>query len=206
VLLSGGIDSPVAAFYAMKRGLFPIYAHVHMHPDEKEIESSKISGILKILSRYSGTAKVHYLPGYLFQSYIANSRTRFELVLFKRFILKLAEYVAAKEGAEAIVTGDSLGQVASQTASNMTSASAGTNVLIVCPLVCFDKSEITEEAKRLGTYELSIQPYKDVCSLSAKNPRTRSAPEIIEKEFKELHLDDAVKETIKREIIKTYAP
>ena len=173
VLLSGGIDSPVAAWYAMKRGLFPVYLHVHGFSSNKEAMDSKISRITQILSKYSAGCSAYYVPSHVFQLGAMKSG-RYELVLMKSFMLSLAESVAKKEGADCIVTGESLGQVASQTIHNIAAEESGIKIPIMRPLIGFDKVEITEQAKRLGTFEESIKPYRDVCSINSKNPATRA--------------------------------
>ncbi len=202
VLLSGGIDSPVSAFFAMKRGLEPIFLHVHAFPNAEEaVESQKIKSIMEVLSKYAstgGSIKAYYSPGHIFLSYAAQERSRYELVLFKRFLYRIAEKIAKKEGAQAIVTGDSLGQVASQTLTNLWSSSSGIKLLIVRPLIGFDKNEIVEIAKEIGTYELSLMPYRDVCSISSRNPKTTSDPKNIAQLYKKANIEKAERETIKK--------
>jgi thiamine biosynthesis protein ThiI len=168
VLLSGGIDSPVAAFYAMKRGLAPVYVHVHAFQSNDDERLSKISSITKWLSRYSGSACMYLVPGYVFQSFAMNSAPKYGNLLFKRFLYKLAESVAKKERAACIVTGESLGQVSSQTAANLGATNKGIGPFIMRPLIGMDKQEIVNMAKGLGTFELSIGKYKDVCQTNSR--------------------------------------
>lgn len=203
VLLSGGIDSPVSAFYAMKRGLTPVYLHIHAFPNAEEAAGSKINRIVGVLNRYSnGSSKVYYLPGHIFLSYVAGEKSRYELVLFKKFLYRLAEAVAEKEGAKAVVTGDSLGQVASQTLENMASSSRGIGTLLLRPLVGFDKNEIIDHAKKIGTYELSIMPYRDVCSINSKNQKTVSEYAEVERIYRKAKLAKAKNETLKRAFVR----
>ena len=197
-LLSGGIDSPVASFYAMKRGIKPIFLHVHPFATNEEAKSSKITEIVRALSLYSGRSKIYYSPSHIFQAAALKANTRYEHILFKRFIYRLAEEAANKEGAESIITGESLGQVSSQTVSNLKSSEYGINKLIIRPLIAFDKQEIVNNAHVIGTHDLSIKPYKDVCSLNAMDPATHSDFLEIEKMYRRCKLDAAVKKTLKQ--------
>lgn len=196
VLLSGGIDSPVASFYAMKKGLVPIYLHMHAFPTNEEAMKSKMGDILKNLSVYYPKSKAYFVPSYLFQTSIMKVPHQHELVLFKRFLYKLAEKIAEKEGAEVLTTGESLGQVASQTVKNLIATEHGGELLTMRPLIGFDKQEIIDKAKELGTYGLSIKKYPDVCSLRAQNPSTATRREEIDKLWKREKLDVVMKKTL----------
>ena len=197
VLMSGGIDSPVAAFYAMRRGLEPIYLHFHAFQSNDDVKGTKIPLIIDILERF-GPAKAYYAPAHVFQSIAMKLPQKFELVLFKKFMLALAERVALKEDAVAIVTGESLGQVASQTVKNLTASERSTKMFIMRPLIGMDKSEIIGVAKRIGTFELSVQKYRDVCSIRAKNPATGASAEAIGRLYKDSGMTSAVSQTLKR--------
>ncbi len=196
VLLSGGIDSPVAAWYAMKRGLYPVYVHVHGFPSGKEVMQSKIPNLIKILSEYSPRRKTYLIPSHIFQIAAVSSR-RYELILMKAFMLRVAEKVAVLEGAGAIVTGESLGQVASQTMPNIAAEQYGIKIPVFRPLIGFDKQEITDIAKRIGTYEESIKPYRDVCSINAKSPVTNSNIAAFRRIAKETGLQKVVSRSVK---------
>ena len=196
VLLSGGIDSPVAAWYAMKRGVEPIYVHIHGYSSAEEALKSKIPEITKILDRYSPGSKTYYLPSHIFQLG-AIKAGRYELILLKAFMLKAAEKIAEKEGAVMIFTGESLGQVASQTPSNLAAEQNGVEIPVLRPLIGFDKQEIIKMAKQIGTYELSILPYKDVCSINSKNPKTYTEIDRIKSLKKETRLKNIVSRTLK---------
>ena len=198
VLLSGGIDSPVASVYAMKRGLQPIYLHVHAFPDNAKARNSKMKRILSVLAPYAPGSKVYYVPSHLFQATALKAPHQFELVLFKRFLYRLAEKIADDERAETIVTGESLGQVASQTVKNLIATEKGSGRLLMRPLIGFDKQEIVDTAKRLGTYELSVERYPDVCSIHSRNPSTAAMPKTIDRLYKELKLDNVVKASLKK--------
>ncbi|MCL5239492.1 MAG: tRNA 4-thiouridine(8) synthase ThiI [Candidatus Marsarchaeota archaeon] len=195
VLISGGIDSPVAAWYAMKRGLAPVYLHVHAFRENSEAENGKMAEILGVLSGFCPASRAYFVPSYAFQ---ANS-TRFgkyELVLLKAFMLRLAEKLAKKEGAGVIVTGESLGQVASQTSSNLMAEQQGIKLPILRPLIGLDKEEIVQLAKRIGTFEPSIKPYKDVCSINAKNPKTKSKAADVKQMLKKMGVGRIVARSI----------
>ncbi len=198
VMLSGGIDSPVASFYAMKRGLKPIYMHVHAFPDNKAKELSKIRRMAKMLSAYCPDSKLLLMPGHVFQSYAMKVPKRYELVFFKYFLYRLADRIAEMEGADCIVTGESLGQVASQTIQNLGSSSKGLEHFVVRPLIGFDKQEIIDAAKRIGTFDLSIEKYRDVCSITARNPATKSNPAMLGRLWEEASMEKALALTIKR--------
>ncbi len=191
VLLSGGIDSPVAAFYAMKRGLRPIYLHFHTFPDNKTAMRSKIPMIIRMLSVHSNGAKIYYVPAHLFQAVVMKVPSKYELVLYKRFMYRVAEKIAESEGAIAIVTGESVGQVASQTIENMLASQEGIKPLILRPLTGFDKQEIIAKARELGTYNLSIEEYRDVCSIKIKRPATRTNAALISRLYRSCKLGAA---------------
>lgn len=203
VLMSGGIDSPAATFYAMKRGLMPIYMHVHAFPNNKDVKLSKIKELVEILSVYSPNSKLYLIPGHVFQSAAMKIRNKYELVLFKLFLYRLAEKIADEEDAQAIVSGESLGQVASQTIGNLTASQIGVERFIMRPLIGFDKQEIINMAKSIGTFETSIKEYKDVCSIAARNPATNSSPAKIKMLWKDASMDSALKLTLNKATVIT---
>ncbi|EET90377.1 MAG: 7-cyano-7-deazaguanine synthase [Candidatus Micrarchaeales archaeon] len=195
VLLSGGIDSPVAAFYAMRRGFDVVYLHIHGYDDPHTAMASKMHELVGQLAKYSGKTRVYYAPFHIFQMAAMGSAPRYELVLFKRFIYLLSEKMADEMNIDAIVTGESLGQVASQTVSNLGSAQSGVRHLIFRPLIGFDKNEIIEMARRIGTYDISIKPYRDVCSIKAKNPAIKTDPFFIRRAFDSAGMKVALEKT-----------
>lgn len=200
ILLSGGIDSPVAAWYAMKRGVEPVYVHVHGYANAEEAMKSKIPKIVGLLSNYSPSPKVYYLPSHFFQMGALRAR-RYELILLKAFMLMLAEKVAGMEEAGMIFTGESLGQVASQTPSNLAAAEDGINIPILRPLVGFDKQEIIKAARAIETYEISVLQYKDVCSINSSNPKTHTSIAKIRELKKDTKIKSIVTRTIKSGVI-----
>ncbi len=197
ILLSGGIDSPVASYYAMKRGLTPVYLHFHPFASNKIAEESKIGEFGRVLSRYSNGASIYFAKADLFQSAVMKMPSKYEHVLFKRFMYKVAERIAKKEGAEVICTGESLAQVASQTVKNMRASEKGIRLLMFRPLSGFDKQEIVNEAQRLGTFEISIKPYKDVCSMRLRNPSTSMSANLVDALYKKYGMAKIVQKTVK---------
>lgn len=198
ILLSGGIDSPVASFYAMKRGLYPIYMHIHAFPGNKQAVESKMSEIIRLLARYSPRSKVYFVPSSLFQATIIKAPHQYELVLFKRFMYRLAEKIAELEGAEVIVTGESLAQVASQTVKNLAATEHGTKHLVMRPLIGLDKQEIVDLAIGRGTYALSIKNYPDVCSLNSRNPSTSADYKTVDELYRRIGLSVVLQKTLKK--------
>ena len=196
VLFSGGIDSPVAAWLAMKRGMEPVYVHMHAFPNASEVLESKIAGLINMLSDYHETYRVYYIPTHRFQ--VAALKTgRYELVMLKRFMLKCAEQLLDREKSRVIVTGESIGQVASQTQNNLFSEEQEISASVIRPLACFDKSEIIEIAKMIGTFDESVKPYRDVCSISAKHPVINSNPNTVLRIEKEIKLDSLAATAVK---------
>ncbi|MCS7136422.1 MAG: tRNA uracil 4-sulfurtransferase ThiI [Nitrososphaerota archaeon] len=195
-LLSGGLDSPVAAWLMMKRGCHVDFLHLHALRNAQEVRESKIFEIFRYLSSFCRDSKLFVAPFYKFLEKTLNAPIKLELVLFRKFMLKLAEVLAKREGYLGIVTGDSIGQVASQTLRNIWSAQRGLDLPVYRPLLTYDKEEIIRLAKHIGTYELSLKGYKDCCSIIARHPETSSKPDIVQDIWDKLGLEDAVTETL----------
>ncbi len=196
VLLSGGIDSAVASYLVMKRGCLPYYIHFHAFPRNEDVFNTKIFDLVKKLNEYSFRTKLYLVPTYHFQIKTLEIKSKFELVLFRRFMMKVASEVARREGILALVTGDNLGQVASQTLENLLVIDDATDLLVLRPLISYNKEEIVEMAKEIGTYEISIRQYKDCCSLLAKHPCTKAKLEDVRKEEEKIEMKNIVKETL----------
>jgi len=176
-LLSGGIDSPVAAFLVARRGAKVDLLHlVASHALLEHLEDSPVGQLARRLSRYMGEVKLYAAP-YVYFDLMAPQASGYGVVLFRRFLARVGEKVAKKHGALALVSGDSLAQVASQTLENLVSTSKAVEMPIFRPLLGFDKEEIIDQAKSIGTYEISILPYKDCCALLSSHPKTRSRHE-----------------------------
>jgi thiamine biosynthesis protein ThiI len=179
-LLSGGIDSPVAAWLMMKRGCDPTYVHFYVAPSAEEILGTKMSRILTRLSRFGmGGARLVLVPFTEYQVATSGLRPDYEPVVFRHFMRLVAERVARQAGAIAISTGDNLGQVASQTLFNLACIDAGASMPILRPVLGYDKSEIIELAEKIGTYQDSIEDYKDCCSIVSRHPKTRMNVEAV---------------------------
>jgi thiamine biosynthesis protein ThiI len=176
VLLSGGIDSPVAAYLAMKRGTRAHFLHFHSGPYTPEASVHKAEEIVRILNRYQGRSRLVVSPfGQLQREIVANCPERLRVVLYRRMMLRVAERVARRMRCQALITGESLNQVASQTLENLSAIDRVAHLAVLRPLIGLDKQEITALAERAGTYELSIMPQQDCCSyLQPVHPATRT--------------------------------
>ncbi|WP_457629936.1 tRNA uracil 4-sulfurtransferase ThiI [Oceanithermus sp.] len=183
VLASGGIDSPVAAWRMAKRGARPVYVHFHSYPHTSLDSLRKTEAEIEVLARWHGPARLYVVPlAGVQEEVFAHSPERYRTLLYRRFMYRIAERIAAGEKAGALVSGDALGQVASQTLENMNAVQAAVKMLVLRPLVGMDKTEVIAEAQRIGTYEISILPQQDCCSfLEPKRPATRSTPEQLER-------------------------
>ncbi|HVN64495.1 MAG TPA: 7-cyano-7-deazaguanine synthase, partial [Candidatus Binataceae bacterium] len=181
-MLSGGIDSPVAAFRMMRRGLRLDFVHFHAHPLVSPASREKAAELAAHLARYQAGSTLMLVPfGNLQREIVAKAPRELRVVLYRRLMMRIAGAIAARTGASAIVTGESLGQVASQTLENMTVIERAASLPILRPLVGMDKNEIVEQARTLGTFETSIQPDEDCCTLFVPaHPETRARFEAVE--------------------------
>ncbi len=178
-LFSGGIDSPVAAYRVMKRGCRVDFIHFHTFPRNEAVLETKIKTLVELLDRSQMDSVLYLVPYYPFQMALL-ARTPpagYEMVLFRRFMVRMAERLADAHGYDALVTGDSLGQVASQTLENLACVFDVARRPLLQPLIGFNKTEIMDEARAIGTYEPSIAPYKDCCSILEPNTKTRARVE-----------------------------
>lgn len=174
-LLSGGIDSPVAAFLMARRGCAVDCLHFSAnYIDRDRAADSPVGRLAARLSRYTQTLTLHVAPYVPFDLALSGPRTGYELMLFRRFMLRAAERLAGRRRATALVTGDSLSQVASQTLDNLVALEAAATLPVFRPLIGFNKQEIIAWARRIGTYPISIEPYKDCCALIGRAPKTRA--------------------------------
>ena len=161
-LFSGGIDSSVAAWLMMKRGCKVDYLHFHALKNNNEVKKTKIKKLFDLLSDYEENPKLFLIPYFNYQLAVVDKiNDKYDVVVFRNFMLRLAEKFALKNGYKALVTGDSLGQVASQTLDNLKAIGYKVNMPILRPLIGYDKQEIVDLAKKIGTYEESIKEYKD---------------------------------------------
>jgi len=202
LLLSGGIDSPVAGWYGMKRGLEIQTLSFLSPPMTTEKSVQKILDLGKVLSRYlPNPLKMWIVPLTDIQMYIKdNAPDEYSLILQRRSMMRIANMIARRNKAKALITGETLGQVASQTLTNMTTIEDASTLMVLRPLVGFDKIETTKKAKELGTFDISIQPYIDSCTAFApKRPATKSdINEVREIESKLEKLHDLEYEAFKK--------
>jgi thiamine biosynthesis protein ThiI len=179
-LFSGGIDSPVAAWLLMKRGCRPIYLHFYLAPSPEYALESKVARIVRLLTDYSGRSSLLLIPFAEYQLATSGAPSDAEPSLFRRFMRITAEELAGTFGASALSTGDSLSQTASQTLWNVAVFDAGSDFPILRPLLGYDKEEIVQLAKKIGTYEPSIEEYRDCCAIITRHPKTRVKRELID--------------------------
>ncbi len=182
-LLSGGIDSPVASFLLMKRGCEVVFTHFFNKTLHTRESLKKVESIVSRLTDIQLRSKLYLIPFYELQkAIISYVPSKFRMLIYRRSMMRIANQIARKEGARGIVTGDNLGQVASQTLDNLFCIHSVSELPVLSPLITMNKKEIVELAKKIGTYELSILPYEDCCSfMIAKHPETRGAPKILSK-------------------------
>lgn len=208
LLLSGGIDSPVAGWYMMKRGILIETLSFLSPPFTSEKSKNKILELSNILSKYvPDTLKTWIVPFTPVQQYIkTNAPDRYSLIIQRRSMMRIANKLAKKIKAKAIITGENVGQVASQTLENLHTIESASNLTVLRPLIGFEKIDIVEKAKEIGSYEISIQPYLDSCVVFApKNPATKSSIkeiEEIESKLTELsNLEEKAFENIEKHVI-----
>jgi thiamine biosynthesis protein ThiI len=205
-LFSGGIDSPVAAWLLMKRGCIPVYLHFYLAPTAKAPLESKIVRLLKVLSSYSGKSTLVLVPFAEYQLATADAPADLEPSLFRRFMRMTAEILIPRFGATAISTGDSLSQAASQTLWNLAAFDEGTSVPILRPLLTYDKEEIVSLARRISTYEPSLEEYKDCCAIITRHPRTRVKPALISDYSRRLGFHELASRSIDGATLVSYNP
>ncbi|MCY4384483.1 MAG: tRNA 4-thiouridine(8) synthase ThiI [Nitrospinae bacterium] len=175
-LLSGGIDSPLAAWRIMKRGCEVVFIHFHGAPYLSRASADKAEDLAHVLNGYQSGSRLYMVPfGNLQKEIVLATQPEYRVVLYRRFMMRIGEHIAGLENARALVTGESLGQVASQTLQNLAAIEEAVRMPILRPLIGMDKDEIIEGAKKLGTFEISIEPDQDCCSLFVpKHPAIRS--------------------------------
>jgi thiamine biosynthesis protein ThiI len=177
-LLSGGIDSPVAAWRLIRRGCRSHFVHFHSYPILSNTSQHKARELVRTLTRYQLKSRLYMVPfGAIQQQVVVSVPPALRVVVYRRLMMRIAERLAVTSGARALVTGDSVGQVASQTIDNLAAIGEVTRLPILRPLVGFHKEEITRDAQQIGTYETSIIPDEDCCSLfTPRYPTTGARP------------------------------
>jgi thiamine biosynthesis protein ThiI len=207
-LLSGGIDSPVAAFRIMRRGCQVLFVHFHSFPHTTLESQDKVRRIVAVLARYQLDSRLHLVPfADLQREIVAYAPPPLRVILYRRFMLRIAEAIAAREKAAALVTGDSLGQVASQTLENLRVVSAVATLPIFRPLIGDDKEDIMKVAREIGTYEISILPDQDCCSMFVpRHPETMASIDAAEKAEGALDVPRMVESAIQGALAETIRP
>ena len=197
-LLSGGIDSPVAAWLMMRRGCRPEFVHFYSGRSVAEADVGKIEELVRILGRYSPVAlNLHLVPVVAYElRAIGTIRESYDMVMFRRFMFKTAHYLARRNSCLGLVAGDSLGQVASQTLPNLAAITPDLSAPILRPLIGMTKNEITALSKRIGAYTTSIQPYRDCCSIRSPRPVLNAHANDLLRMSEEMDLDGAVKDAV----------
>ena len=175
-LLSGGIDSPVAAWRMMRRGCRALFVHYHSHPLASRASQDKVRAIVRLLTVSQLHSALVLVPfADIQRRVVVGVPPELRVVIYRRFMLRIADRLARRAGARALVTGEVVGQVASQTLDNLATIDNASTLPVLRPLVGMDKEEITAEARRIGTYEISILPEEDCCQVFApRHPATRS--------------------------------
>jgi thiamine biosynthesis protein ThiI len=196
-LFSGGIDSTVSPIEMMKRGARTDLLHVYALNSPDYALKDKIGEIAKKLSSIESGLNLHLVPFHYFSVSALKIDRRYELVMFKRFLLKLAEKISIENGYQAIITGDALSQVASQTIENINAISYGIEIPVFRPFIGYNKGEIIDKSIKYDFYDLSITDYKDCCSIVSKNPATKSKRSLVEKLEKDMDLEKVIEESMK---------
>ena len=207
VLLSGGIDSPVAAYRMMRRGMRVDFVHFHSHPLVSTASREKAAELASHLTRYEARSTLMLVPFAGAQrEIVARAPRPLRVVLYRRVMMRIASALARKTGAQVLVTGESLGQVASQTLENMMVIEQAVARPILRPLIGMDKNEIISEARRLGTFDTSILPDQDCCSLFVPaHPETHARSEEIVQAEAMLDVEQMVEDAVRRTEIARYS-
>lgn len=197
LLLSGGIDSPVAGYMIAKRGVELEAVYFHAPPYTSERAKEKVVDLARLVSKYAGPIKLHVVNFTDIQLYIYEKCPHEELtIIMRRYMMRIAEQFAKKDGCLGLITGESIGQVASQTMQSLAATNAVCTLPVYRPLIGFDKREIVEISEKIDTYEVSIQPFEDCCTIFvAKHPVTKPSVERMEKS--ELNLTEKIDELVK---------
>ena len=207
LLLSGGIDSPVAGFMIAKRGVVIEAIYYHAPPYTSDRAKQKVIDLANIISKFAGPVKLHIINFTNIQLAIYEHCPHDELtIIMRRYMMKIAEKVANDNEAIGLITGESIGQVASQTLESMYVTNDAINIPVYRPLIGFDKDEIIEIAKKIGTFDTSIEPYEDCCTIFvAKHPVTKPKLKNIKRSEEKLNdiIENLVNEALntKEEII-----
>lgn len=200
VLLSGGLDSPVAAYMIAKRGVKIEAVYFHAPPYTSERAKEKVVDLAKLVSKYTGSIKLHVINFTDIQMSIYEKCPPDELtIIMRRYMMRIAEHIALEDDCIGLVTGESIGQVASQTMQSLRCTNDVCTLPVYRPLIAFDKQDIVNIAEKINTYETSVLPYEDCCTIFvAEHPVTKPNPNVIE--IHEHNLDDVIDEMFKTAI------
>ena len=199
-LVSGGIDSPVAAYRMMKRGCTAVFVHFSGRPLVSRDSEDKVNDLVQTLTTHQSHSKLFIVPfGEIQREIVAQVPAPYRIVLYRRLMVRIASELAQREGCWALVTGDSLGQVASQTPENLSVIEEAAEFPVLRPLIGMDKLEITDEAQRIGTFTTSIEPDQDCCSLfTPSHPSTKTRMDDIRRIERGLDIGSLVKQGMDR--------
>ena len=205
-LLSGGIDSPVAAYRLMKRGCSVVPIHFHSYPFVTRASQEKVREIVEMLTRYQMKTTLKLVPfGELQRQIVLSVPPPLRVVIYRRMMLRIAERLAWDTRSRALVTGEAIGQVASQTLENLAVIASVTHLPILRPLIGMDKEEIIVEAQRIGTYEISILPDQDCCQLfTPRNPETHARGWQVDQAEAKLPIEDMVASAIAATVTESF--
>lgn len=198
LLLSGGIDSPVAGYMIAKRGVQIEAVYFHAPPYTSERAKQKVVDLAKAVSKYAGEIRLHIINFTDIQMYIYDKCPHDELtIIMRRYMMRIAEHLAKEGGCTGLITGESIGQVASQTMKSLLVTNEVCTLPVYRPLIAFDKLDIVDIAEKIDTYETSVLPYEDCCTIFvAKHPVTKPNLQIIKKH--ETHLDEKIEELLQK--------
>jgi tRNA uracil 4-sulfurtransferase len=206
-LLSGGIDSPVAAWRMMRRGCRVVFVHFHSYPILSRASQEKARELARLLARYQYHSRLMLVPfGEIQQRVVLAVAPPLRVVIYRRLMMRIAERLARLNRAQALITGEVVGQVASQTLENMANIDTVTSMPVLRPLVGMDKDEITAEAIRLGTYPVSIIPDQDCCTLfTPKHPATKAKRHDVERAEEGLPIDEIVQQAVSAAVVEHFS-
>ncbi len=207
VLISGGIDSPVAAYMMAKRGIELVAVHFASPPFTTELAEKKVMELLKRVAKYSGAITTYVVPFTEIQQEIRkNCPEEYFTIIMRRYMMKISEILARHQNCSALITGESLGQVASQTMYALACTDAASSLPVFRPCIGMDKDEIIRISRKIDTFETSILPYEDCCTVfTPKHPKTRAKLEDVEEAENALNSEELIKtavENARRSVVK----
>lgn len=205
-LLSGGIDSPVAAWRMMRRGCRAVFVHFHSYPILSRASQDKARELASLLTRYQYDSRLFLVPfGQIQQRVVLAVQPPLRVVIYRRLMMRIAEKIARQHRAQALITGEVVGQVASQTLENLANINDVVSMPVLRPLIGLDKDEITLEAQRLGTYPISIIPDQDCCTLfTPRHPATKARRAEVEAAEQALPVEEIVQQAVADAVMESF--